>query len=640
MSCLFAGVRDILLKKIHRVDNQVLHVSIYHECLGLIPPCLDTTKSSGWIPKNVTVTALCPLVLNFLMTSSTSRGLVDANMAGVAAVVDWGSYNDSTNSVELRCSLSDQMEDARNMAKTWGHTSVEAFMDVLAKNFASDQLETLREAWQPLLGRVGDIYQLDPTRISVDVSSEACSVSIAGLRSEVESLSSRFREDCAKVEEEITTAATIVTEVESGLKWYQLTMLKAIGFIPQQQKSFADLTIAFDMSSLTVRFTGMPADIMSAKHEMIKVLSGMTETSVEMPASLISLLHGKTLMTYMVAQFKRENIRAICTCVGKTTLTVYALRDEHLATAIEVIRVATSEASIDVDANKMLVPQKWTQLVKSLQSKHDGLLAIDRSQNGVVLTGENSRVGAALEEVRRFIRENNIVDDQFIAMEHGVAAYLHTFKTEDVAEIVGAFHHGAVKITAKLDGPYGYVTSGNVHGLEGAVQKLRKLIDDVVLQRFKVDKPGMRKFLTSDAGTHSLERLNHKHKVIIEPVGKYPEKDEVPVSAGSVGSATSRVTLPGGVTVEVVRGNLTKFRADAIVNAANGQLNHIGGLAKAIVDAGMSLSFRIKFDYNISEPRLGSSSVHSKGVPSWQVKGKETPHESQNHIPTAYILLL
>ena len=706
VSCLFAGVRDILLKEIHKVDNQVLHVSICHECLGPIPPHYDTTKPSGWIPKNdtVTVNALCPRVWIFLLTSSTSRGLVDAEMAVVSAVVDWESYNDSANSVELMCSLSHQMEGARTKAKTWDLTAAKTLQDVLAKNFASAQLETLQEAWQPFLRRVVYIHELDPTRICVDVCSEACSVSIVGLRAEVESLSSRFEEDRAKVEEEMTREGSIVTETKSGLRRYELTMLRAIGFIPQQQKRFADLTIAFDMNSLTVRFTGMPADIMSAKLEMHDILSGMIERSVEMSASLISLLHGRTLMTYMVGQFKRENIRAICTCVGKATLTVYALSDEHITTAIEVINISTTETSIDADPGKMLAPKKWTQLLKSLQSKHDGLLAIDRSRNGVVLTGEISRVAVALKEIQRFLG-GNIVDNQFITMEYGVAAYMHTFKMEDIVEIVQEFCNGAVKITAKLDGPYGYVVSGNVHGLQGAVQKLKKVINNVVSQQFTVDKPGLRQFVATDAGVHSLQRLNQKHKVFIEPLLEYTGEEEVSASAdgagtvgsggiaaagagtvgsggiaaagagtvgsggiaaagaGTVGSGSiaaagagtvcsgsiaaagagtvcsgsiaaagagticsggiaaagagtvcsgsiaaagggtvgsggvaacsdnggcvvALVSLPGGVTVEVVRGDLTRFRADAIVNFANGQLEHIGGLAKAIVDAG------------------------------------------------------
>ena len=41
-----------------------------------------------------------------------------------------------------------------------------------------------------------------------------------------------------------------------------------------------------------------------------------------------------------------------------------------------------------------------------------------------------------------------------------------------------------------------------------------------------------------------------------------------------------------GTKLQVVQGDLTTIRADCIVNAANEQLNHRDGLAKAIVDAG------------------------------------------------------
>ena len=627
MSCLLVGVQDILLEKSNEVDNQVLHVSKYYECLGPIPPDIDTTKPSGWIPKNVTVNALCPLVWNFLLTSSTSRGLVDTEMVGAAAVVDWGSYNDSTNSVELRCSLSHTIVDARNIAKTWDRMAAKALQDVLAKNFASEQLETLREAWQPLLGCVGFIDEIDQFKINVNISCGACFVSIAGPSTVVKHMSLRFKEEHAKMNEKMARAATFVTKMHSGLNRHQLRMLIEWGFVLQQQNKFVDLTMAIDLKSAVVRFTGTPADVALAKLAMDKVLSSVTEESVEMSASQISLLRGESMMTHIMERFKYLNIRAVYSCLGENILNVYALCYEHLITAIELIRLATSEASIDVDANEMFAPQKWTELMLTLQSEHDGLLVISRSQNAVVVKGEFSRVRAALAAMQYFIKQN-VICDQFIAMAHGVAVYLHTFLTLFIDRIPGLSKHGVVTITAQLDGPYGYVATGNTYAVQYAEQTLRMWSNYVVRQQIKVDKPGMRKFLTRDAWAHSVERLNHKHKVIIEamPIEKYADRagsdGSGSVAAASAcpdnGDVVARVSLPGGVTVEVVQGDLRNFRTDAIVIGADEQLNHFGS-ASVIVDAGnvrcvsLCMIALVYFEW---------------GVSSWQ--GNETHHIKAN----------
>ena len=50
----------------------------------------------------------------------------------------------------------------------------------------------------------------------------------------------------------------------------------------------------------------------------------------------------------------------------------------------------------------------------------------------------------------------------------------------------------------------------------------------------------------------------------------------------------SKLVMATGQTVFVVKGDLTDYKVDVIVNAANEQMAHVGGIAKAIVDKGDS----------------------------------------------------
>ncbi|KAK2181568.1 hypothetical protein NP493_393g04003 [Ridgeia piscesae] len=179
-------------------------------------------------------------------------------------------------------------------------------------------------------------------------------------------------------------------------------------------------------------------------------------------------------------------------------------------------------------------------------------------------------------------------------MEHGVASYIDKYLAEEIEGVKKTTRHAT--ITAKLDGPYGYSVEGDSNGVQSVVRDFQRWQNDIKVQQLSVDKPGLPKFLTSVAGQQSLQSLERQHQVVIEPVGKYVQKGDVR------SRSMSRVTLPGGVTVEVGRGDLTKFHVDAVVNAANRRLDHNRGLAKAIVQAGITnQSFNQSFEQSINQ---------------------------------------
>uniref|UniRef100_A0A8C2KHV3 Macro domain-containing protein n=1 Tax=Cyprinus carpio TaxID=7962 RepID=A0A8C2KHV3_CYPCA len=56
-------------------------------------------------------------------------------------------------------------------------------------------------------------------------------------------------------------------------------------------------------------------------------------------------------------------------------------------------------------------------------------------------------------------------------------------------------------------------------------------------------------------------------------------------SFGDIDQVSCEVQMPGGVTVTVRKANICKLHVDAVVNAANEDLKHIGGLALALLQA-------------------------------------------------------
>ena len=432
---LLAAVGSILARGSHSFDNQPLYVAAFYDSVGVISPQQDPSRPGGWIPKGATVTGLDARLVSFISTSSSSRRLMHDKMAEVEvyATVEWDTYSDTSRTIELTCTVTYSMENAQHLAKTWSKDAPKAFLDVVKKEFASEEVIILQQAWEKFVKCIRYTEDEDRDKVVADVDANACIVRVTGQQKEVHKISDRLKHDHSRIQEEITRISKFVTEVKAGLELHHIRMLCAKAFKSEQEGKFRDMKVVLDAKSLKVELRGMPEDVMSAKTAMLDIFNNITEKSVPMSGPLIGIANGLVMRKQLVEQFRKKHICAVFDRkMESKILTVYALNDKDLEVAVKTIEIYTEEQTLPGDVTNMADIEKWRKLVNRLESEHDGLLAIRECSEGVVVCGAWQSVDQAVEEVKQFLEEN-AVSKKFVELEHGVAHYLKKYMEQEVS---------------------------------------------------------------------------------------------------------------------------------------------------------------------------------------------------------------
>lgn len=121
-----------------------------------------------------------------------------------------------------------------------------------------------------------------------------------------------------------------------------------------------------------------------------------------------------------------------------------------------------------------------------------------------------------------------------------------------------------------LEGPSGKVTEFR--------NKLGPLLQSLVRDRVSISMPGAVRFFEGLAGRNTLVSVGQSYKCLIQ----LEEQNHV----SRQNSGVTKYNLCDGLQVLVCQGDITTQWADALVNAANEDLEHGGGVAAALSKAG------------------------------------------------------
>ena len=497
----------------------------------------------------------------------------------------------SKDSQNITVSPSDNKKDSgQSWEERVGH--LESFLQSFKKtqlDIASEIFDEIAQRWKKQSSIQG------PCNFLLSFDDHRRLVQIIGKVTYVEKEEQKLQELIQAVKEDTELMKSVVQVVEDNIPKERLTLLEMSGICERLRDKHRHLSIAVDRNGQKLCLKGPRSVLQDVRVELFTFISKMIEQTIELPAKVLNVLKRPQVSRFIQDLLKQKGIQAVVlydqgqsSNEGK----VVGVDLRNTKEAKNLLQDAIQEKShhLSVENTQVLQSHIWKDFQSSVAQRFKVGVTVDKNSGTVWVSGITEDVQKCFKEVETFLETNTIVHDM-IPIEHGTTRFLSEVWKTRLDGIKTELAHCSIDMRVAADGE-GIEVSGTNEGLKKCLPQLRALINAVQTDSVPIDKPGMRKFFLQGKGPILLKATEEKHHCIILPSERDKEKtlaSDTVVEEDEVGSASELIcsyVTKEKKKISLFKGDITKERVDAIVNAANGDLNHIGGLAAAIVRAG------------------------------------------------------
>ena len=430
------------------------------------------------------------------------------------------------------------------------------------------------------------IFTLTKEHSSVEISPADKAVSIVGPTKEVD----RIQELIQKVVTENMDCVKKETLPLMVLVYIQDCILKAL------QAKFKHVLMKVILEEDCLEVTGKA----SKCEEFLAEVRRVNPSSVKVPISedAVHLLACPIGKEYILSKMPKKVKMAYYFTTADGTIqgsgmaalnNLYLVADsDHMATVTQVAKeIASSLVSTDISVpSEFKIAERsraWDDLKKNIELKYVALLVPDSASRVISVVSDKHQIDNLKEKISVFIEQECYVKET-VTLEAGQWKFLQKYCREWIL-----LEKEVKDTTTRCDIPTGtdrgptVVLEGETTPTKELARRIRALKSNICTGRREISKPGLVEHFYSEEGKRQLIAVGTLHDAVVEvSTAEDREYEEEKIAMEDNHPILICGMVSEGAMVEIRKGDLTEFPVDVMVNAANEQLNHGGGIAGII----------------------------------------------------------
>ncbi|XP_041118121.1 protein mono-ADP-ribosyltransferase PARP14-like [Polyodon spathula] len=564
-------VLETIREKPHTISKTAVKLYPYYDSLGT---ALYGKERPQWKLPDPFTENIDLSVWKFLNTKKTHVTDINETMAEHFCELNWQQSGRPLVNISPSPALLKQKSLTAKHISAWKDDASSVFSKAISK-YKSFECHVNSSVWKisemEICSAVTDTVILAPDMVQGKVM-------IAGVAEDADRLRWVLTEIVDKATKRIEREQNSVTE-KVPMVPAMYNILKHDGLHENIMKDHPELMLAYKPDAESLILSGLPAEVFSVKSKVLEAVMHMKRKQVELNPHIVSFLSEVDNEDLSYCIFTANGINAMCE-TQESVVSIIVYTDRAFIDAEKQIQKVLHFQCIDVEDSKVIKKQEWVHLNICLDKEYNSpkkRVVIKILKEQIVIAGFCDSVMQVCQQLSDFVDKNTHVEEFVIVKSKAVIKFIQDKKTDLWWEVT---NNNDVKIDFAVQTNQPKI---NIEGPRSSVLEVKRVFENIVRSLhsdvLQIKKPGAKKFFKDKEEMYVNAAMHQSNCVVMLDDGDFLETVE------EIDSSHFVVQLSDGLVVSVYQGDMCRCNVDAVVNATNEELQHIGGPAGALLEA-------------------------------------------------------